>query len=660
MKEPVRVHEALDIAIACFREHDFDTVRGVCDEILRAEPANANALHLRGLAHANCDNEQQAIQDLKHALLIRPGDFELLNNLGNIYKGTRELQRARECYEAALQAEPECCPAWFNLANVLGELGAIDDAFAAYERAEKGDPEFVEASYRHGQLLAHEGKLEEAIAKLKQCIARDTNHADAQIHLGHCFASLGKVEEALNAYRVAEMVDPTAPGRFAGARALLVGDLEQAAEFFSDVVAAQPESAVGYRWLGRTLLDAGAFDDAIMVYRTAVRLQPTAADVQLEMATAYAKGGYTKQAVEYFEHVEAVQPGSFAPILGRAVALLPDHDAFESALAHVSSLTKSASVSGEQSLAPAGQDRLADAVRALSLLQPDNLRRIPGCHRNLMTQYGALISGVMALRYPQWSQPLSMPLPDAGGRIRVGIVSRKHHDRHNWRTISGGIIENLPKEKFQLFEYPTKGVSFETLCSRIRGDYLHLLIYPDLDEVAWQMASLRLAPVQCTTWARTETTGLPTLDYFLSSELAEPVEGATHYTERLVKFPGCFMYYDPQMDKSAVAKVGDVFEDPMTSSDVPGILVALQLNMPVVTVRGAVAKARRGAAVLQQIGLDECIAETKEQLETLVHRLKTDEAYWNAVSKQIAERKFMAFKDHETIAAFQKWIEALV
>jgi tetratricopeptide (TPR) repeat protein len=648
MKEPVSVHEALDIAIACFREEEFGTVIGVCDEILRAEPANVDALHLRGLAHASCDNQAQAIHDLKHALLIRPGDFELLNNLGNIYKGTSELQRARECYEAALQAAPECYAAWFNLANVLSELGQIDESIRAYERAENGDPEFVEASYRHAQLLAHEGRLVEAVAKLKQCIARDTNHADAQIQLGHCFAAMGKVEEALNAYRVAEVVDPTAPTRFGGARALLVGDLEQAAEFFSDVVAAQPESAAGYRWLGRTLLDAGSFDDAIMVYRTAVRLQPTAPDVQLEMATAYAKGGYAKQAVEYFEHVEAVRPGSFAPVLGRAIAMLPDHDAFDAAVDVV------------QALAPTDSEAIDDAVRALSLLQPDNLRRLPGNHRELMTKFGTLITRVMSLKYPQWSEPLSMPLRDAGGRVRVGIVSRKHHDRHNWRTVSGGILENLPIAKFQLFEYPTKGVSFETLCSRIRGDYLHVLVFPDLDEVAWQMAALRLAPVQCTTWARTETTGLPSMDYFLSSELAEPVDGATHYSERLVKLPGCFMYYDPQMDKNATANVGDVFEDPAASSDVPGIMVALQLNMPVVTMRGTVAKARRGAALLKQIGLEETIAETKEEYDAIVDRLKSDESYWQSVSKQIAERKFMAFKDHETIAAFEKWIEALV
>jgi len=53
-----------------------------------------------------------------------------------------------------------------------------------------------------------------------------------------------------------------------------------------------------------------------------------------------------------------------------------------------------------------------------------------------------------------------------------------------------------------------------------------------------QLAALRLAPVQCVAWDTPLTSGIPTMDYFLSSELMEPAIASDHYTEQLVQLPG--------------------------------------------------------------------------------------------------------------------------
>jgi protein O-GlcNAc transferase len=66
-------------------------------------------------------------------------------------------------------------------------------------------------------------------------------------------------------------------------------------------------------------------------------------------------------------------------------------------------------------------------------------------------------------------------------------------------------------------------------------------MYPD----TVQLATQRLAPIQCNAWGHPETSGLPTLDYFLSSELMEPADGEDHYTERLVRLPNLSIYYEP-------------------------------------------------------------------------------------------------------------------
>src|SRR6202042_3454456 len=66
----------------------------------------------------------------------------------------------------------------------------------------------------------------------------------------------------------------------------------------------------------------------------------------------------------------------------------------------------------------------------------------------------------------------------------------------------------------------------------IKSFGLDVLIYTDIGMAGknYQYASMRLAPVQCTAWGRPVTSGLPTIDYYLSSELMEPENGQEHYT----------------------------------------------------------------------------------------------------------------------------------
>jgi predicted O-linked N-acetylglucosamine transferase (SPINDLY family) len=66
-----------------------------------------------------------------------------------------------------------------------------------------------------------------------------------------------------------------------------------------------------------------------------------------------------------------------------------------------------------------------------------------------------------------------------------------------------------------------------------------------MDPTAGRLAAIRLAPVQCVAWGHPETTGLPTIDYFLSSDLMEPPDAQSHYTERLVRLPHLGLYYEP-------------------------------------------------------------------------------------------------------------------
>jgi predicted O-linked N-acetylglucosamine transferase (SPINDLY family) len=85
----------------------------------------------------------------------------------------------------------------------------------------------------------------------------------------------------------------------------------------------------------------------------------------------------------------------------------------------------------------------------------------------------------------------------------------------------------------------------EAMAKRIASDRPHVLIYTDIGMQAsiTPLAALRLAPIQCVSWGHPVTSGSPVIDYFLSSDLMEPVGGEAHYSEQLVRLPNLGVKY---------------------------------------------------------------------------------------------------------------------
>ncbi len=79
----------------------------------------------------------------------------------------------------------------------------------------------------------------------------------------------------------------------------------------------------------------------------------------------------------------------------------------------------------------------------------------------------------------------------------------------------------------------------------IDGEKLDILFYPDIGMAPYSycLAFARLAPVQVVCWGHPVTTGIPNIDYFLSSELLETPDASEHYSERLITLRNVPTYY---------------------------------------------------------------------------------------------------------------------
>src|SRR5206468_2038946 len=96
------------------------------------------------------------------------------------------------------------------------------------------------------------------------------------------------------------------------------------------------------------------------------------------------------------------------------------------------------------------------------------------------------------------------------------------------------ITDRIRKAADRYLILPTEMPKALNLVTTQELDILH---YPDIGMApfTYTLAHTRLAPVQTTTWGHPVTSGLPTIDYFISCEPAEPKGADEHYTERLIQ-----------------------------------------------------------------------------------------------------------------------------
>jgi len=205
-----------------------------------------------------------------------------------------------------------------------------------------------------------------------------------------------------------------------------------------------------------------------------------------------------------------------------------------------------------------------DLTAAITPRQPFLLAYQAHNDRDLQSIYGGMVSHIVGQEFPAADMP---PPPAPDEPLRVGIVSSFFYLHSNWKIPIKGWLSQLDRSRFKIFGYYPGSVRdaetdvAEEICDRfvqrtldiegwrreILSDAPHVLIYPGLlmDTVSVQLSAQRLAPVQCTSWGHPETSGIVTLDYFLSSDLMEPPDADSLYTEKLVRLSNLSFYYEP-------------------------------------------------------------------------------------------------------------------
>lgn len=400
----------------------------------------------------------------------------------------------------------------------------------------RGGADSAQACFQRGSELAQRGELGEAIAMLKRAVALEPGHAAAHHNLGSAYRDRGDLPAALAAYREAARL--------------------------------APEFAEAHYGVGLVLMSERRYAEALESLRRAAALNPRLAEARFEAGNAHMGLGDWQSALTEFKAAIAARPDYAEARWARAVSQLPavygsGTDPAERRRAFATQL---------EALRKwfAGSGR-PDPHLAVGVHQPFYLAYQEAPNRELLSQYGALCAELMGAW--QSRSGLAPPAKRARGKPRVGIASAHIYDHSVWSALVRGWVERLSAAaELHIFhlgaledaetafargcaaKFHVRMRGFEDWARAIHGAGLDVLIYPEIgmDATTAKLAALRLAPAQAASWGHPETTGMPTIDYYLSAEALEPPEAQANYTEKLVALPNLGCWLIPGKDEPGV------------------------------------------------------------------------------------------------------------
>ena len=208
--------QTLNRALILHRAGSIAEAATIYRQVLAAEPANADALHLLGLALKSEGRLDEALASIEKAVALRPDFADAIYNLGNTLGGLGRREEAVASFRRAVAINPGLAIANYNLGNTLRDMGDLEDASDAFRAALTAQPDYAEARHNLANVLKGLNQVDAAIAAYRETIARKPDLNEAHYNLGLALLLTGDLEEGLEKYEYRWAVDgfPTPPRNF--------------------------------------------------------------------------------------------------------------------------------------------------------------------------------------------------------------------------------------------------------------------------------------------------------------------------------------------------------------------------------------------------------------------------------------------------------------
>ena len=583
-------------AIEAFQSGNITSAETILKRLIQVDAKNVPALHVLGLIRASQDNHAEAVKFLKKAAALEPSDPSLQYNLAKALSSTGNDKEALIHHQRAVKFMPQNPEAWLNYGKSLLALNRNEEAIKILNNALQINAQYPEALLNKAIAFRNLQNHDEALALIDQTLSINSGFYEGWLNKAISLKASKRIDEALACFDMAIKIKPEKKDAWLNAGDTLLGAsrLKEALACYEKLIELDLKNPEGYVKRGITLQRFGSLSEALACYEKAISLDPTNIDAYVCKSGVLIELKDFESALVCVNKRLTLNPniadtyvdrGSILEGLSRypeakicfqnALKIDPNNAQAKWGLTFnsIHNIQQSSELSAHMrqsfgdDLKDLGQwlddSTIQTASNAIGWRQPFYLAYQEKNNKGLISEYGQICHKVM--KAWQDKPVFSITTPKNKGRIRLGIVSSHLHQHSVWDAIVKGLAQNLNQELFELHLFSLSNfrdqetalaqslaTSFtdnlnapQDWAQAILDKQLDVLIYPEIgmDPLTCKLANLRLAPLQMASWGHPETTGLPTIDYFLSAKEFEPPNADNHYSEKLVSLPNLGCHY---------------------------------------------------------------------------------------------------------------------
>ena len=261
----------LQRAVPLHQQGKLDLADALYQQILQAQPAQFDALHLSGVIARQRGDAQMAIDLISRAITIVADNAVAHCNLGAALQDVGRAQDALLSYERAIAFSPRYAMALNNRGNALKNLGRADEALASYDQALAIQPVYAEAYANRGILLQTSRQFAAALENFELALKIKPRYVEAAYGRALALFSEQCYLDAVHAYDFLLTLQAEHAEGHAGLGSALyrLGQYDNALTSFQRAVAARPTYIKAYELQGNTLRALERYDEAATAYEKA-------------------------------------------------------------------------------------------------------------------------------------------------------------------------------------------------------------------------------------------------------------------------------------------------------------------------------------------------------------------------------------------------------
>lgn len=302
------------LAAIYFKDGRIDDAIAQYEPLAHHYPDDVSTLVTLGHLYMVSGQHAKAIEIFNKAILIHPDNFITRNDTIDELLGSGHPEDALDEIDTLLADHPERADLFAKRADILSTMGANTDAIAQYQHAIRLCPDYLEATIKLGTAYLRIEAEQLAAQQFNRAIEINDTIVEAYVGLATAQDCAGRHSEALNTMTLASAIQPNSSFLFAEtAKLILKAALEadlvcvpMGLQNLDHIVLAahqnhlvrSPENPDLHYRLGILYMNVGRHEDAIVSFRTALRINPTFARAKTKLAICMMEIGSEEDALE--------------------------------------------------------------------------------------------------------------------------------------------------------------------------------------------------------------------------------------------------------------------------------------------------------------------------------------------------------------------------